>query len=203
MTYGELKAAIAGYLHRTDLTTEIIDFITRGEQRIGRDARLVENRILATVTPSSGIAALPTRFAEMRRVSTGTGSSLRILTPVSAHAANNFGSSGNALAYYISGSINLLPSSDTDIDIDYYEYPEPLAGSGDSALRPILTRYENLYINAAMAEASLFIQDYEAYGIWSQRYVAELQQANKAAAEAYTPKSTVFHNFIGGQPRGV
>ena len=35
-------------------------------QRIGRDARIMENRVLDTVTPSSGVAALPTRFAEMR-----------------------------------------------------------------------------------------------------------------------------------------
>jgi len=203
MTYGELKAAIAGYLQRTDQTANIIGFITRAEQRIGRDARLLENRILETVTPSGGIAALPTRFAEMRRISTGSGSSLRILMAVGAAAANQFGSSGSALAYYLSGSIHVLPSSDTDIDIDYYEYPEPLAGAADSATRPIMDRFEALYIDAAMAEASLYLQDMEAYQVWAQRYTAEITQANKAASEAYTPRSTSAYNFYGGQPRSV
>ena len=203
MNYGELKTAIAGYLHRSDLTSEIITFVTKAEQRIGRDVRIVENRIQSTDTPVSGVVTLPTRFVEMRRISTGSGSSLRILQAVGAHAGNDYGSSGSSLAYYISDAIYLLPAADTDVDIDYYEYPEPLAGDADSATRPILTRYEALYLDAAMAEASLWTQDYEAYQLWAGRYTAEVGQANKAAAEAYTPKSSTAYNYAGGQPRAV
>ncbi len=203
MTYDELKAEIAGYLHRTNLTTEILTFITKAEQRIGRDARLLENRVQATVTPSSGVAALPTRFAEMRRISTGSGASLVILEAVPARAGNNYGTSGKSVAYYLSDKIYLLPANDTDIDIDYYEYPEPLAGSAGSATRPIMTRYESLYVSAATMEGLLFVQDFEAYGIWAQRYTAEVNQANKAAAEAYTPKTTTAYNFRAAAPRGA
>jgi len=203
MTYGELRTAIAGYLHRTDLAAEIITFVTRAEQRIGRDLRIVENRIQATITPSSGVAALPTRMAEIRRISTGSGATLRILKAVSAHAANDFGTSGNAIAYYLSDKIYLLPSADTDIDIDYYEYPEPLVGSADSATRPILTRYENLYIDGAVTEGHLFLQNYEAYTIHSGRYTASVHQANKAAAEANTPSTRSAYNFRAAAPRGI
>ena len=203
MNYGELKAELAGYLHTSDLTSEIITFITKAEQRIGRDVRILENRVQDTVTPSSGVAALPTRFAEMRRISTGSGASLIILQPVSASAACNFGTSGDAVAYYLSDKIYLLPAADTDIDIDYYEYPETLVGALDSATRPILTRYESLYINAAMAEASLFMQDWTGYQTWAQRYVAEVGQANHAAESAYAPVASSAYNYRGGQPRGL
>ena len=203
MTYDELKAEIAGYLHRSDLTTEILRFITKAEQRIGCDARLLENRVQATVTPSSGVAALPTRFAEMRRISTGSGASLVILEAVPARAGNNYGTSGKSVAYYLSEQIYLLPANDTDIDIDYYEYPEPLAGAAGSATRPIMSRYESLYVSAAMMEGLLFVQDFEAYGIWAQKYTAEVSQANKAAAEAYTPKTTTAYNFRAAAPRGA
>jgi hypothetical protein len=203
MNYGELKTAIAEYLQRTDQTTQIIGWITRAEQRIGRDARLVENRVTETVTPSSGVASLPTRFAEIRRISTGSGTSLRILIPVGVAAARNFGTSGEAMAYSLSGTITVYPSADTDLDIDYYEYPEPLAGAGDGSTRPILDRFENLYINAAMAEASLRLQDAEMYQLWAQRYTGEIQAANKAASEAYTPRSTSAYSFFGGQPGAV
>ena len=195
MNYGELKTAIEAYMHRSDLTDQIEGFVVRAEQKIGRDARLLENRVQDTVTPSSGAAALPTRFAEMRRVSTGSGSSLRILKPISANDANQYGSSGNALAYYISDQIYLVPSSDTDIDIDYYEYPESLAGAGNGATRPILDRYESLYINAAMAEAKLYVEDYEGYATWSQRYTAEVMQANTRAAQAYRPVTASQYGF--------
>ncbi len=203
MTYDELKAEIAGNLHRSDLTTEILRFITKAEQRIGCDARLLENRVQNTVTPSSGVAALPTRFAEMRRISTGSGASLVILEAVPARAGNNYGTSGKSVAYYLSDKIYLLPANDTDIDIDYYEYPEPLAGSAGSATRPIMTRYESLYVSAATMEGLLFVQDFEAYGIWAQKYTAEVNQANKAAAEAYTPKTTTAYNFRAAAPRGA
>jgi len=203
MTYLELRTALAGYLHRSDLASEIIEFITRAEQRIGRDVRILENRVQATVTPVSGVAAKPTRFAEMRRVSTGAAASMKILRPVSPSQARHFGTSGESLAFYISDSIYLLPAADTDIDIDYYEFPEPLVGAADGATRPILTRYENLYIDAAMAEASLFIQDYEAYQLWAQRYVAEVGQANQAANQAYTPVTSSGFNYAGGQPCGI
>ena len=203
MTYDELKSELAGNLHRSNLTTEIPRFITKAEQRIGCDARLLENRVQATVTPSSGVAALPTRFAEMRRISTGSGASLVILEAVPARAGNNYGTSGKSVAYYLSEQIYLLPANDTDIDIDYYEYPEPLAGAAGSATRPIMSRYESLYVSAAMMEGLLFVQDFEAYGTWAQKYTAEVSQANKAAAEAYTPKTTTAYNFRAAAPRGA
>jgi len=203
MTYDELKSELAGNLHRSNLTTEIPRFITKAEQRIGCDARLLENRVQATVTPSSGVAALPTRFAEMRRISTGSGASLVILEAVPARAGNNYGTSGKSVAYYLSEQIYLLPANDTDIDIDYYEYPEPLAGAAGSATRPIMSRYKSLYVSAAMMEGLLFVQDFEAYGIWAQKYTAEVSQANKAAAEAYTPKTTTAYNFRAAAPRGA
>ncbi len=203
MNYGELKAEIAGYLHRTDLSSEIITFITKAEQRIGRDLRVVENRIQSTETPSSGEVTLPTRFAEMRRISSGSGATLRILTPVSAHAARDFGTSGEAEAYYISDQIYLLPAADTDIDIDYYEYPETLVGAADGATRPIMDRLESLYVDGSLAEAYYYLQDWEAYTLSSTRYWDAIQKANKAAAEAYTPRSTGAYNFSATAPRGL
>lgn len=203
MNYGELKAAIAGYLHRTDLTAEIIDFITRAEQRIGRDARLVENRVQDTVTPVSGVAALPTRFAQMRRVSTGSGDTLRILQSVTPYEADSFGVGGDSVVYYISDAVYLLPAADTDVDFDYWEYPEPLVGSLDTATRPILDRFESLYLNAALAEANLFIQDAEMYTIWATRYVSEVKQANKAANLSDRPRPTTNYRLRGRLATGV
>jgi hypothetical protein len=204
VNYGELKAALAGYLHRSNLTSEIIEFITRAEQRIGRDVRILENRVQDTVTPVSGVAALPTRLAELRRISTGSGNSLRILQSISPNEADRFASlSGAAAVFYLSDSIYLLPAADTDIDIDYYEYPETLVGALDSATRPILDRYENLYINAAMAEASLFTQDREAFAMWGNLYDAEVKAANRAANLADRPRATTSFRLGGRAAQGL
>lgn len=203
MTYLELRTAIAAYLHRSDLASEIIEFITRAEQRIGRDARLMENRVQDTVTPVSGIAALPTRFAEVRRISTGSGDTLRILQEIDPNEADAFSISGDAAVFYISEAIHLLPPGDTDIDVDYWEYPEPLVGAADGATRPILSRFENLYIDAAMSEASMFTQDYEAHQLWAGRYVGEVRQANRAASRSSRPRPTTNYRLRGRLARGT
>lgn len=203
MTHLELKTAIAAYMHTAELTTEIPDFIEAAEQRIGRDVRIRENNLQATETPVSGEVTFPTRMAEIRRISTGAGASLRVLQPVPASAAWRYGSTGSSIAYSVSDKIYLYPSADTDVDIDYYEYPEPLVGAADGATRPILSRFEGLYTNGALAEASMYLRDYEAAAAFEERFYAEVSRANKAAAEVYTPASTSAYDYRATPPRAL
>lgn len=201
MNYGELKTAIADYLKRSDLTTEIPDFITRAEQRMGKMLRIVENRVTSTETPSSGEITLPTRFVEAIRLSTGSGASLVTLVPMVASFEPFLPISGKARYYYITDKIYLVPAGDADVDIHYYEYPEPM--TSDSHTRPILDRYEMIYIAGAMAQATQFTQDWEAHAVWDDLFQREVTSANTAAGQAYTPVSRSPYNYTGGSPRGV
>lgn len=68
MTYSELKTAIADYLHRTDLTTQIPQFIERAEAALFREINVKDLRISVTGTTTGEYATLPTDFSEVVRV---------------------------------------------------------------------------------------------------------------------------------------
>lgn len=64
--YTELKAAVADLIHRTDLTTQIVDFINMAEAKINRTlrARLMEVDETLSLTSGTRTVALPSLFYE-------------------------------------------------------------------------------------------------------------------------------------------
>jgi hypothetical protein len=66
-TYTELKAAVASWLARADLTSTIPDFITLAEAKLNRTLRTrqMEQRSTATATE---YMELPTGFIELRNI---------------------------------------------------------------------------------------------------------------------------------------
>lgn len=63
-TYAELKTAVADWMHRTDLTAKLPDFITLAESRINRQIRFNQQETEAplTATVDSRYITLPTGF---------------------------------------------------------------------------------------------------------------------------------------------
>lgn len=201
MNYGELKTLAAAYMHRSDLDFE--DFIEQAEQRIGRDVRTIENRIVTTGTATAGELALPTRFVEMRVLSQGSGSLLRILRGISPDDERAYSSGSKAMAYYISDKIYTLPATDETFTIDYYEYPESLAGQVDGTTRPLLDRYSELYLYALLQEANTYEQDFEQAAIWDQKYTEVMIRANAQAEASYSIESQTNYGFRADQPGGL
>ena len=77
--YAELQTAVANYLHRSDLTTLIPDFISIAESKLNRVLRLRSMENVTTGTVASSIA-LPTGFIEMISLTTNSGGATRTLT---------------------------------------------------------------------------------------------------------------------------
>ena len=67
-TFANLKAAIADWCHRTDLTTQILDFVALSEAQIRRDVRCRAQQIIVTVTLTGEVLAQPTRYIEAERL---------------------------------------------------------------------------------------------------------------------------------------
>jgi hypothetical protein len=61
-----LKAEIAGWLHRSDLTAEIPGFIQLGENRIYRDLRVRQMETALSSAIASGVVAVPSGYVEMK-----------------------------------------------------------------------------------------------------------------------------------------
>lgn len=65
-SYSELKTAVTNWLNRDDLTVYIPDFITLGEAMIYRQLRINAMETALNVTISSGVAAAPSDYVELK-----------------------------------------------------------------------------------------------------------------------------------------
>lgn len=65
-SYSELQTAVANWVHRSDLTTLIPDFIMMGEKRIFRDVRCRVMESALSGTTASGSVAVPSDYLELK-----------------------------------------------------------------------------------------------------------------------------------------
>src|SRR5512135_233471 len=68
--YSDLKTTVANYLGRTDLTSQIPDFISLAELRLSRDIRTRKllKSVTTTMTGGDPTVALPSDFLELRDI---------------------------------------------------------------------------------------------------------------------------------------
>lgn len=185
-TYTGLQASIASWLHRSDLTSLIPDFIVLAESRIAKDLRLrkmVVDTSLTAVAATQALA-LPSDFLEIENLSVSTSTernlvymnieSLNVKYPVGGYT-------GVPVAYTLeSGNILFGPTPDQayTIPILYYGRISPLATTSSNWL---LTDYPSVYLFAALAEAADYLNNEKAVMKWEQKYnalVAQLQDTD-------------------------
>lgn len=119
--YGELKAAVADWIDRTDLTDKIGDFIRMAETEVYRDLRVRDNEFSITLTnadnPKNPIT-LPQNYREMKLVTVNDCPISRISDQRYA-ALKSAGLSGDPTAFCTQErELYLLPWTDEDIAID-------------------------------------------------------------------------------------
>lgn len=150
-TYNDLKTAVANWLHRSDITSVIPDFIALAESRIRHDVRCRAMEATATGTLSSSTLELPTRFAEARRVMLGD-EVLTYAPPTSFKPRETWGSG----VYTITGTDFIFPAESGDYDVQYYAWFAPFSGSSDTNF--VLTNHPDIYLFSALAEGCIYIQ---------------------------------------------
>lgn len=192
-TYAELKTAVANWLHRTDLTSVIPDFIAIAESRIRHDVRCRAMEATATGTLSAAEVALPTRFAEARRVMLAD----RVLTYTSLsgfHPRREWGTG----VYTIEGSNFIFPATSGAYEIQYYAWFAAFSGASDT--NTLLTNHPDIYLFAALAEAAQYVGDNPA--LWLSRYDLAVKRLQTSEQKAYAGPIAVRPdgNFAGYMP---
>lgn len=175
-TYSELKTSVASWLHRTDLTSVIPDFITLAENRILRDLIRRGGHYLieasSTITPSSNVAALPADYFSIRSLVSATSPNEEILDVPLSVLKSVHGLAGNGKAYAIVGTdIHLSPDAGAkDVVLNYYLQPTALSDSNTTnELFPTLS---DAYLYASLIEGELYVKGDPA--AWVQAYDSAL-----------------------------
>jgi len=163
--YGQLKAAIANRLSRTNLTAIIPDFITLGESRLYAGFKDVEVQVpplrlqnmLATETTS--ISALPAGYLSVYRftVPNSYGNTpLEYLTPEMFARLPSVASCGR---YYTiqDGAITVEGGEPETFTFVYYKRFDTLIADGDTNW--LLTNHPGIYLYSALIEAYQHLKD--------------------------------------------
>lgn len=170
-TYSDLKTAVANWLHRSDLTSVIPDFVALAESRIRQDIRVRAMEQSASGSLTTTTVALPTRFAEARRVLIND-NPCRYVTPEEFQPRRQW----PANLYTIEGSSFRFQQSSGTYQIDYWQWFAPFSGDNDTNW--LLTNHPDIYLCATLAEASLYIRDDPA--MWATKYIAAVESLRKA-----------------------
>lgn len=183
-TYTGLKAEIAAFMARADLTTQIDTFIDLFEAWANRNLRVRQMEQEATATAEEYIP-LPDDFVELRdiQVQSSPRRQLQYVTPEYADLVTADGATGEPSYYTLVGNqLRLVPApaSADDVRISYWKRIPALDGT--TATNWLLSEWPDAYLWGSVLQARAYLPDEQraAYVEQSWRSVmAEIQRAGK------------------------
>lgn len=173
-TYTELTASVADWLDRTDLTSQIVDFITLAEKKVYRVLRVRDMETALNVTMASGVAALPADFLELKFAYID-GSPAKSLTRKTIHDIYEKypNRSSQAKPDYIANNVDNFefapfPDSDYVVKGTYWARPDALSGSNETNF--LITNYPDLILYGSLIEAVGLTGDIQRLTEWAAKY---------------------------------
>ena len=178
-TYTELQAAIADWLVRADLTTQIVNFIALTESRLARafDIRTMETDAAITGVAGSRFIALPTGYRSPMALWLNRDSGRderRLVTPEQLETST---AQGEPQFWAVDGT-NI--AFERPCDQAYPFTIREMIGLALSVAAPtnlILTNYPDLYLFGALLEAGGYLQDADMESRFGARFQAALTEA--------------------------
>lgn len=179
--YASLRATVAEYAKRNDLTAQIPGFVQIATNRISRDLRTrqQERSITGTMTVGAQTIALPDDFVQMRRFFITTGQNnidLEYVAPTNIEAGT-----GRPKTYTITGSAITLgssPDSAYQYTVQYFQKMAQLVNDADTNV--LLTYAPSIYLYATLIELAIFTMDEKQRATWSAMYERTVDDLNSA-----------------------
>jgi len=188
-TYSELKTAVADWLNRSDLATNIPDFISLAEARVSRDLRIraMETRSIATTTSGNKYINLPGGYLQMRNIQLNTNPTTPLEFISLEMLDRLYGSdvTGKPKAYSIVGDelqIAPIPDAAYTIEMAYYRKFTKLGDgtAGTATSNYLTTDAPDVLLYGALLEAEPFLQNDERIGVWLAGYESAISRITKA-----------------------
>tara|TARA_Y100001938_G_C8000444_1_gene384407 strand:+ start:89 stop:766 length:678 start_codon:yes stop_codon:yes gene_type:complete len=185
-SYSALKTSIANWLNRSDLTTEIEDFIVLAEKDFNSKLRI---RQMVSTDSSFSInaetVALPTGFLQVRDffiTDGGSKHSLQYITPAQMDQIKGSSVTGQPTTYTIIGEnfrFAPKPSTTYTATLNFYKEFDPLSDSNTSNF--ILTSHPAIYLYGSLYHSANFLGGVEPRLIqqWQQMYATALERLER------------------------
>jgi hypothetical protein len=184
-TYSDLQTSIAGYLARSDLTSQIPDFITFAENRLRRELRI--RQMLKSVTTATvsgdGTVELPSDFLEIRDfvVTTNPIQPLSYSSPSVLSNDPRASQVGVPKSYTILASeFQLVPIPDGIYTLKLLYFAAPAYLSSTNASNVFLTTAPDALLYAALVEAEPYMFNDSRINTWGSMYDRAISSLTKS-----------------------
>lgn len=182
-TYTALKAAIANWLNRSDLTDEIAnDFIVLTEADLNSKLRIREMVSETTITIDAETVDLPEGFLQIRNLYILSGSTkypITYMSPSQMDSTKGTSTTGIPQSFTIQGTkLRFSPKPDSSYTgyLNYYKRFDPLSSSNTTNY--ILTNHPAIYLYGSLYHATNFLGgiDKTLIAKWQQMYTTALER---------------------------
>lgn len=186
--YDELKAAIADFLNREDLTAVIPTFIGLAEADINRNIRNFRMEKRSTAAVDTQYSTLPTDWVETIRV-TIPGTSTRVelasngaLADMRAARADMPGTPTHYA--HTAGGLELFPTPDAEYTIEVLYYGKIPALSAGTPTNWLLTAAPDVYLYGSLIQSAPYLKDDARAAVWAGLYQNAVSNENAASERA-------------------
>ena len=194
-TFAGLKATIADYLNRDDLTSVIPSFITLAEAKFNRKLRVRQMVKRANGQIETAFFAYPADWLQAKEFQLNTNPIVRLRFVTEAQGdelkANSFIAPGQPLYYTITGGqLEFIPSPDSTYSAELTYYAKIPALSDSNTSNWLLAYAPDLYLYGSLVEATPYLKDDERLATWSQMYInslGDIEVADQRASVSSTP----------------
>ena len=182
-TYTELKASLANWLNRSDLTTEIADdFIKLAEADLNSKLRVRAMIAQVNITVDAETATLPTDFLQIRNfyiLSGQTKTPLVYTTPASMDTTSGTSTTGLPTTFTILGdTLRFSPKPDATYTAKMNYFKKFPALSSSVATNYILENHPAIYLYGSLFHAANFLGGINPQQIqtWQQMFATALER---------------------------
>jgi hypothetical protein len=187
-TYSDLQTSIGNYLARSDLTSQIPDFITFAENRLRRELRIrqmLKSVTTATVKDDSTVE-LPSDFLQVRDfvVVTNPLTPLSYLSPSSLSNDPRASEVGVPKSYTILANdfqLSPIPDAVYTVKMLYFAAPAYLSSSNTSNV--FLTTAPDALLYASLIEAEPYLMNDARINTWGTMYDRAIASLTKSDEE--------------------
>lgn len=185
-TYTGLKATIANYLSRSDLTAIIPDFITLGEAKLNKIVRSRDMVARATATIDAEYETAPTDYVEMISLFllTNPKTQVEFVSAANFSRVSPSGSGKPRFFTVVGDQLRFGPVPDGAYEAEMQYYAKLPALSVSNASNWLLASNPDAYLYAAMLEAVSYARNDAQIAKWGTLLTQVVDMINKDNASA-------------------
>jgi len=197
MTYAELKTAIANYLNRSDLTSDIDTFIDNVEAELNRRLRTKDMIKRATATADSQYLTVPTDWIEAINVEITSNDFSPLfqqsIESLDVYRKSNNNSVGQPVYFaMVDDSIELAPTPDGEYTLQLTYYAKISALSDSNTSNFVSVSHPDVYLYGALKHASIFLMEDERIPMFTQQFEKALEEMRLEQEKAAFGKGSLM-----------